>query len=65
MAQAIQAYSVHLNLEAVSPKRVQAIHEAGFKVLVYTVNEPSDIAAMKALGVDGLFSDFPDRVLNE
>ncbi len=64
MAQAIRAYSVHLNLEAVTAQRVTTIQAAGFRVFVYTVNEPADIAAMKALGVDGIFSDFPDRVLN-
>lgn len=63
MARALKAYSVHLHLETVTPKRVGALHEAGFKVFVYTVNDPSDIAAMRSIGVDGVFSDFPDRVL--
>jgi len=63
IAKAIGAYSVHIDLETVTPKRVGALHERGFKVFVYTVNEPADIAAMKAIGVDGVFSDFPDRVL--
>jgi glycerophosphoryl diester phosphodiesterase len=63
IARAIGAYSVHLNLEMVTPKRVAALHQAGCKVFVYTVNEPSDIQAMRAIGVDGVFSDFPDRVL--
>lgn len=63
MAQAVKAYSVHLHLETVTPKRVSALHSHGFKVFVYTVNDPSDIQAMRAIGVDGVFSDFPDRVL--
>lgn len=64
MAQAIKAYSVHLHLDTVTPRRVSTLHEAGFKVFVYTVNDPADIAAMRSIGVDGVFSDFPDRVLN-
>jgi glycerophosphoryl diester phosphodiesterase len=64
MAQAIQAYSVHLHLDTVTPKRVATLQEAGFKVFVYTVNEPPDIAAMRGIGVDGVFSDFPDRVIS-
>lgn len=64
IAQAMGAYSVHLDLETVTPKRVGNLHELGFKVFVYTVNEPGDIAAMRAVGVDGVFSDFPDRVLS-
>lgn len=63
MARTLKAYSVHLHLETVTPKRVGLLHEAGFKVFVYTVNEPSDIAAMRSIGVDGVFSDFPERVI--
>jgi glycerophosphoryl diester phosphodiesterase len=33
------------------------------KVFVFTVNKPIDIARMAALGVDGVFSDFPERVV--
>jgi glycerophosphoryl diester phosphodiesterase len=65
IARALGAYSVHLNLEMVTPKRVTALHQAGYKVFVYTVNEPADIHAMRALGVDGVFSDFPDRVIGK
>jgi len=63
IARALGAHSVHLNLEMVTPKRVNALHHAGYKVFVYTVNELSDIQAMRAIGVDGVFSDFPDRVI--
>ena len=64
MAQSLGAYSVHIDLETVTPKRVSTLHELGFKVFVYTVNEPTDISAMRAIGVDGVFSDYPDRVLS-
>jgi glycerophosphoryl diester phosphodiesterase len=63
IARSIGAHSVHLNLEMITPKRVSILHQFGFKVFVYTVNEPRDIQAMRAVGVDGVFSDFPDRVL--
>jgi glycerophosphoryl diester phosphodiesterase len=63
LAKALGAYSVHLNLETITPKRVSTLHQAGFKVFVYTVNDPADIEAMRVVGVDGVFSDFPDRVL--
>jgi glycerophosphoryl diester phosphodiesterase len=32
-------------------------------MFVFTVNEPEEIASMRALGVDGVFSDFPERVV--
>ena len=35
---------------------------AGLRVVVWTVNERDDIDAMIDLGVDGIISDYPDRV---
>jgi glycerophosphoryl diester phosphodiesterase len=44
--------------------RVAAARRLGLKVIPWTVNEPGDIARVLALGVDGLISDYPDRVRN-
>jgi len=57
----VGAVSVHLHLDAVTEARVQQIHAAGLKVFVYTVNDPRDMRELTALGVDGIFTDFPDR----
>jgi glycerophosphoryl diester phosphodiesterase len=35
---------------------------AGIKVVPWTVNEPADMERLIALGVDGMISDFPDRL---
>jgi glycerophosphoryl diester phosphodiesterase len=35
-------------------------HRLGLKVVVWTVNQPDDIAAMIDIGVDGIISDHPD-----
>ena len=40
---------------------VAAAHRHGLKIHVYTVNEPDEMRRLNALGVDGIFSDFPDR----
>lgn len=37
----------------------------GLTIVVWTVNEPSDIARMLDLGVNGIISDYPDRVVQE
>jgi glycerophosphoryl diester phosphodiesterase len=42
-------------------EQVEAAHRAGLAVSVWTANEPADIAAMGALGVDAVTSDYPDR----
>ncbi len=49
-------------LARITKRFVRRAHLAGLEVYVYTVNEPSDITRMSACGVDGIFSDFPDRV---
>ena len=42
-------------------RRVDMCHEKGIKVVPWTVNTIEDMKAMKAIGVDGLISDYPDR----
>jgi glycerophosphoryl diester phosphodiesterase len=58
----ITTYSVHPRIDLVNAEFVRSAHERGLKVLVYTVNRPEDIARMAAMGVDGIFTDFPERV---
>ncbi len=46
-------------------KKLDAARESQMKVTVWTVNEPADIERMIAMGVDGIASDYPDRVLEQ
>jgi glycerophosphoryl diester phosphodiesterase len=57
------AYSVNPGLDFVSQELVDDAHRRGLKVFVYTVDQPDDLAQMQALGVDGVFSNYPERVL--
>ena len=43
---------------------VDDAHSRGLKVFVYTVNHPDDIQKMHDLGVDGVFTNYPDRVVS-
>jgi glycerophosphoryl diester phosphodiesterase len=58
----LQATHVALRFDTASPPLIKALRKAGLVVFVYTVNRPPDIATMRALGVDGIVSDFPDRI---
>ncbi|MBI4464152.1 MAG: glycerophosphoryl diester phosphodiesterase [Acidobacteria bacterium] len=53
---------VGLPLDPLTRPRVELFHSAAFSVFVYTVNDPSDIEWVKSLGVEGIISDFPERI---
>jgi glycerophosphoryl diester phosphodiesterase len=54
-------WALHPRHDYVTVELVRAAHAAGLQVNCWTVND-EDIAALIALGVDGIASDFPDRV---
>ncbi|HWF61856.1 MAG TPA: glycerophosphodiester phosphodiesterase family protein [Nitrospira sp.] len=58
----LQATHVGLRFNTATRHRVNALHNAGLTVFVYTVNKPAEVNKMNLLGVDGLISDFPDRI---
>ena len=55
-------WALHPNQAYVTLELVAKAHAAGLAVNAWTANEPSDIAALMAAGVDGICSDFPERV---
>jgi len=59
----ISAFSVHLSLDVVNQRFVDEAHKSGMKVFVFAVDKPEAIATMHRLGVDGVFTGFPERVL--
>jgi glycerophosphoryl diester phosphodiesterase len=62
MARKLQAKAINPYYKNVDASVVDALHQAGFQVFPWTVNEPEDLQAMKAAGVDGLFTNFPERL---
>ena len=57
------AHAVHMSLECLRESLVHDAHARGLEAWVYTVNHPDDHALCARLGVDAVFSDFPDRGL--
>ncbi|HWZ92843.1 MAG TPA: glycerophosphodiester phosphodiesterase [Polyangiaceae bacterium] len=45
-----------------TPKDVATAHELGLKVLPWTVNERGDMSSLIDIGVDGIITDYPDRL---
>jgi glycerophosphoryl diester phosphodiesterase len=64
IAETVDAYSVHQNIDYIDDRFVRDAHDRGLRVLVYTVNRPEQIRAMASMGVDGVFTDYPDRVVS-
>lgn len=56
----ISAESLNLSARQVTARAVKAAHDRGFKVLVYTVNTPAERDRLNALGVDGIFCNYPE-----
>ena len=62
------ALATELGAELLIPGRrwvdarvVEAAHVRGLDVWVWTVNEPGEMRRLIALGVDAIFSDYPER----
>jgi len=62
------ALALELGAEAIVPGRrwieprvVEEAHVRGLAVWVWTVNEPGEMRRLLALGVDAIFSDWPER----
>ncbi len=54
-------YCPHFSL--VTPELAREVHGRGMDLVVWTVNEKEDIRRILQVGVDGIISDHPDRVL--
>lgn len=55
-----EVYSPHFSL--VTPELVKTVHQKGMRLIPWTVNDVDEAAKLKAMGVDGLITDYPDRI---
>ena len=53
---------VSVKFNSIDKETVAIAHENGVEVFVWTIDEPDDIEFAKSLGVDGIVSNFPDRI---
>jgi len=58
----LSALAIHPKFSILNKKAIDRMHSAGFLVYSWTINSPKDIQKAIKLGVDGIITDFPDRV---
>jgi glycerophosphoryl diester phosphodiesterase len=63
LAERLGAENIHPEVSMVDTELVSAAHKRGLSVWAWTANDTGEIALMNALGVDGMFSDYPDRIV--
>jgi glycerophosphoryl diester phosphodiesterase len=61
-ADVVQMPEVYKGRRMLTPRFVQDIHARGVHVQVWTVNEIADMHRLLDWGVDGLITDYPDRL---
>lgn len=61
-ARPLGARALHLNWKSVDSYIVEGAHRAGLEINTYTVNEVVDMRRLLALGVDGIITNWPDRL---
>ena len=62
IAKQLAASAINPNYKYLTAENVSKIQKEGFKVYPWTVNEKEAINAMIAFGVEGIITDFPERV---
>lgn len=56
------ALAINPYYETLTLENVDQIQKEGFKVYPYTINEVKDIKLMKQMGVDGIITNYPERI---
>ncbi len=63
LAAGVRATALHIRKDAASPAEVAVALAAGLEVRAWTVNDPAEFVPLGAMGVRGVFTDFPERFL--
>lgn len=61
-AKEIKAKAIHPDYHLLNKENTRQIQEIGFQVFPWTVNKKEDIAKIKTYNVNGIISDFTDRI---
>ncbi|MGB5482398.1 MAG: glycerophosphodiester phosphodiesterase family protein [Eudoraea sp.] len=62
IANDLNAVAINPNYLSLTKENVLEIKSQGFKVFTWTVNDTKQISKLRELGVDGVFTNYPERV---
>lgn len=63
IAYELDADAINPNFKQLNADIVHTLQAYGLKVIPYTVNDPQTIAALTAMGVNGIITDYPERII--
>lgn len=63
-ALAVGARQVVVRGDLVTPAMIEQAHKKDLQIVCWTINQPAHIRLLVAAGVDGIMSDYPDRLLS-
>lgn len=62
LAEKVNAKALHPHFSLLTESNVKKARDAGYKIYTWTVNEPEDMVRINGYGVDGIISDYPERL---
>lgn len=57
-----KCHSINVHLDVIDEAMVNHAHSLGLQVYVFTVDELEDVQLLQSMGVDGIFTNWPDRL---
>ncbi len=61
-ANAMKAKAIHFSRRLITGDKIARVHQKGFLVYAYTVDAPNQMSRFIKMGIDGLFTNYPDRL---
>ena len=58
----LNAVAINPNYKNLNKENVKKIFNSGLKIYTWTVNNKKDIVRVKKLKVDGIITDFPEKI---
>ena len=62
IAQELKAVAINPDFLRMDAEKARKIKQAGYKIYIWTVNGPTDIEMAKSWAVDGIITNYPERI---